>query len=356
MGLIERILATVEKLAKWRGHLYNWYDTRTLTPLQPAYVSAVDSGNLCAALICLAGGMAAHGRPDLADRARALAGGMELGALYDEKKRLFYIGLDPATDEPSPGHYDLMASEARLLSYVACARGDVPVRHWQSLSRAQLSLDGWRGLASWSGSMFEYLMPELFLPFISGSMLWETARFCLYAQRRRGERAKAPWGSSESAFFSLDGGMDYRYKAHGVGALALRRDVDGELVTAPYASFLALAVHPKAAVKNLRRLKAMGMWGEYGFYEALDLTPGRTGPGGQAVACFMSHHVGMSLCAAANCLAGGVLRKYFMADPAMGAFKPLLAERVPLGGAVLRRSRSPLTRPPESRPDRACGS
>ncbi len=352
IGLIERILATVEKLDKWRGHLYNWYDTRTLTPLQPAYVSAVDSGNLCASLLCLAGGMAAHGRPDLADRARALADAMELGALYDEKKRLFYIGLDPATDEPSPGHYDLMASEARLTSYVACARGDVSVRHWQSLSRAQLSLDGWRGLASWSGSMFEYLMPELFLPFISGSMLWETARFCLYAQRRRGERAKVPWGSSESAFFSLDGGMDYRYKAHGVGALALRRDVDGELVTAPYASFLALAVHPKAAVKNLRRLKAMGMWGQYGFYEALDLTPGRTGPGGQPVACFMSHHVGMSLCAAANCLAGGVLRKYFMADPAMGAFKPFLAERVPLGGAVLRRSRSPLTRPPESRPDR----
>ncbi len=351
-GLIEHILGTVEKLDKWRGHLYNWYDTRTCAPLTPAYVSAVDSGNLCACLLCLAEGMAAHGRPDIAQRARALADGMELGALYDEKKRLFRIGMDPASGEVSPGHYDLMASEARLLSYLACARGDVPVRHWQSLSRAQLALDGWRGLASWSGSMFEYLMPELFLPFVNGSMLWETARFCLYAQRRRGERAHAPWGNSESAFFSLDAGMDYRYKAHGTGALALRRDVDSELVAAPYASFLALAVHPKAAVKNLRRLKAMGMWGQFGFYEALDLTPGRTGKGGQPVACFMSHHMGMSLCAVANCLAGGVLRRYFMADPAMGAYKSLLAERVPLGGAVLRRSRSPLTRPPESRPDR----
>ncbi len=350
--LADRLLATVEKLPKWKGHLYNWYDTRTCAPLQPAYVSTVDSGNLCACLICLANGMAAHGHPEIADRARALADGMDMAALYDKKKRLFRIGLDPTSETVSPGHYDLMASEARLTSYVACARGEVPVRHWQSLSRARLALDGWRGLASWSGSMFEYLMPELFLPLVGGSMLWETARFCLYAQRRRGERAKVPWGNSESAFFSLDAGMDYRYKAHGTGALALRRDMDGELVIAPYASFLALCVHPKAAVKNLRRLKSMGMWGQYGFYEALDMTPGRTGKDGQVVACFMSHHLGMSLCAVANCLAGGALRRYFMADRAMSAFRPLLCERVPLSGTVLRRSRSPIARPPESRPDR----
>ena len=347
-----RLLGTVERLPKWRGHLYNWYDTRTCAPLQPPYVSAVDSGNLCACLLCLAGGMAAHGHPDVAERAAALARDMDLGALYDEKKRLFRIGIDPVSGEPSPGHYDLMASEARLTSFIACARGEAPVRHWQSLSRAQLALDGWRGLASWSGSMFEYLMPELFLPLIGGSMLWETGRFCLYAQRKRGQRARSPWGSSESAFFSLDAGMDYRYKAHGAGALALRRDMDGEMVIAPYASFLALCVHPKAAVENLRRLRGMGLWGKYGFYEALDLTPGRTGKGGRMVACFMSHHLGMSLCAAANCLTGGVLRRYFMAAPEMGAFRPLLAERVPLGGDILRRSRSPVTRPPESRAER----
>ncbi len=351
-GLAGHILATIERLPKWRGHLYNWYDTRTCAPLQPAYVSTVDSGNLCACLICFSHGMAAHGHPDLAERAMALAGAMDLGALYDSKKRLFRIGLDPASDTVSPGHYDLMASEARLTSYLACARGEAPLRHWQSLSRAQLSLDGWRGLASWSGSMFEYLMPELFLPLINGSMLWETGRFCLYAQRRRGERAKAPWGNSESAFFSLDAGMDYRYKAHGVEALALRRDMDSELVVAPYASFLALCVHPKAAVRNLRRLKRADMWGRYGFYEALDLTPGRTGRRGEPVACFMSHHLGMSLCAIANSLAGGAMRRHFMAESACAAFQPLLAERVPLSGPVLRRSRSPITHPPESRPDR----
>ncbi len=351
-ALIENIMSTIERLPRWRGHLYNWYDTSTCAPMQPAYVSTVDSGNLCACLIAAGHGLAAHGFDELSRRVMAFADEIDLGALYDGKKRLFRIGIDPASGAISPGHYDLMASEARLTSYLACARGEVPLRHWQALSRAQLSHDGWRGLASWSGSMFEYLMPELFLPLINGSMLWETGRFCLYAQRRRAGSRSAPWGSSESAYFSLDAGMDYRYKAHGAASLALRRDMDSELVIAPYASFLALCVHPKAAVKNLRRLKRAGMWGIYGLYEALDLTPGRTGRKGEPVQSFMSHHLGMSLCAAANCLKGGVMRRYFMAEPSCRAFLPLLCERVPLGGPVLRRSRSPLIRPAEPRADR----
>lgn len=348
-AFLSNIMSTIEQLPQWRGHLYNWYDTATGAPLQPAYVSTVDSGNLCACLICTASAARSHGMDALADRIRTLADNMDLAALYDPQKRLFHIGLDPVSGTISPGHYDLMASEARLTSYLACARGEVPLRHWQALSRAQLSLDGWRGLASWSGSMFEYLMPELFLPLVTGSMLWESSRFCLYAQRRKGRLSAVPWGNSESAFFSLDGGMDYRYKAHGTGTLALRRDMDSELVIAPYASFLALCVHPKAAVKNLRRLKKMNMWGKYGFYDALDMTPARTANGGESVQNFMAHHLGMSLCAIANCLKKGVLRRHFMADSDCRAYKPLLAERVPLGGAVLRRSRSPLTRPPESR-------
>ena len=351
-AFIENIMSTIERLPRWRGHLYNWYDTGTCAPLQPAYVSTVDSGNLCACLIAASDALAERGYDTLSRRVSAFADEIDLGALYDRKKRLFYIGLDPASDKVSPGHYDLMASEARLTSYIACARGEVPLRHWQALSRAQLSLDGWRGLASWSGSMFEYLMPELFLPLVEGSLLWETGRFCLYAQRRHTRSASAPWGSSESGFFSLDAGLDYRYKAHGAGALALRRDVDAELVIAPYASFLALCVHPKAAVKNLRRLKRAKMWGKYGPYEALDMTPGRTGKDGEPVMSFMSHHLGMSLCAAANCLKGGVMRRHFMDVPECAAFRPLLCERVPLGGPLLRRNHSPLTRPPESRIER----
>lgn len=362
-ALIENILTTLETLPKWRGHLYNWYATHAGTPLSPAYVSTVDSGNLCVCLLCLKNGLLEYGRADLAGRAEELANTMDFTPLYDRKKRLFRIGLDPVTGEPSPGHYDLLASEARLTSFLCVAKGYAPPRHWSALSRAQLSLDGWRGLASWSGSIFEYLMPELFLPLVPGSLLWETARFCLYAQRRRGRRVNAPWGNSESAFFSLDAGMDYRYKAHGTGALALKRDVDAELVVSPYSSFLALAVHPKAAVKNLRRLKTLGLWGQYGFYEAIDFTPGRSqavpkaGSGrkfvlaGSVVECYMSHHIGMSMAAVANSLLPGVMRRRFMAEIACAAYEPLLAERVPLGGPVLRRSQSPAGHTAPPRPE-----
>ena len=350
LALLERMLTTIEAMPKWRGHLYNWYDTATRAPLQPVYVSAVDSGNFCACLLCLANGLEEYGRADLAARARALYDATQLGALYDARKRLFHIGADPVRGVMSEAHYDLMASEARLTSFLAVARGDVPARHWAALSRAQLSLDGWRGLASWSGSVFEYLMPELFLPLYRGSLLWETARFCLYAQRRHARLHSAPWGNSESAFFSVDASLDWRYKAHGTGALALSRGMDTELVVSPYSSFLSLCVHPRAALKNLRLLKTMGMWGRFGFYEALDLTPGRARPGGSPVTCFMAHHLGMSMAAVDNCLCAGAMRRRFLAEPCCAAFSGLLRERVPLGGPVLRRGAPSAPRPePERR-------
>lgn len=341
LALAEHMLTTIETLPRWHGHLYNWYDTSTRAPMQPVYVSAVDSGNFCACMLCAANGFSAHGRNDLAARAGALYAAADFSALYDPKRALFAIGIDPVRGTMSEAHYDLLASEARLTSFLAVARGDVPVRHWAALSRAQVSLDGWRGLASWSGSVFEYLMPELFLPLCKGSLLWETARFCLYAQRKHARRHKAPWGNSESAFYAMDASLDWRYKAHGTGALALDRGMDTELVVAPYASFLALCVHPRAAVKNLRTLKARGLWGRFGYYEAFDLTPGRAQPGGSVVGCFMVHHLGMSLAAIDNCLNAGILRRRFMAEPSCAAFSGLLRERVPLGGPVLRRSTLP---------------
>ncbi len=353
LGLIENIMSTIEGLPKWRGHLYNWYDSRSGSPLQPAYVSTVDSGNLCACLQCLEQGLREQGQPALAARARALGRAVDFAPLYDEEKKLFRIGYDPVSGELSPGHYDLLASEARLTSYLAVARGQAPAKHWAALSRAQVGLDGWRGLASWSGSVFEYLMPELFLPLERGSLLWESGKFCLYAQRRRGRRAGKPWGVSESAFFSLDASLDYRYKAHGVGALALRRDMDAELVVSPYSSFLALAVQPQAALKNLRRLRSLGLWGRYGFCEAIDFTPGRAPKGGAVVECFMVHHLGMSMLAIANALEAGCMRRRFMAEPDCAAYQSLLWERVSLGGALLRRSRSGAPERPENRPETA---
>ena len=333
----ENILRTVLKMPKWHGHLYNWYDTRTLRPLNPPYVSTVDSGNLYACLTVLRSGLAEYGRDDLAAQAAALCSEMDFAPLYDPSRRLFYIGLDGRDDRPSGGWYDLMASEARLTSYIAVAKGDVSRRHWARLSRAQLRSDGFRGLASWSGTMFEYLMPELFLPLCRDSLLYESARFCMYVQRRR-VRPGEPWGVSESAFFSLDPALNYRYKASGCGGLALKRGQDRELVISPYSSFLALCVEPAAAVRNLKRLEKRGMRCAYGFYEALDFTPSRCrGADGEIVKCVMSHHLGMSLAAAANYLDGGVMRRRFMADPAMAAYRCLLEERVPAGGGTVRR-------------------
>lgn len=335
--LIERMLTTMEQLPKWHGHFYNWYHTCTLKPLKPAYVSTVDSGNLAASLVAVRGAMAELGRTDLAQRAGALLDGMDFSPLYDETRRLFRIGIDTRTGEPSPGWYDLLSSEARLTGYVAIAKGDVDRRHWRRLSRAQVQKDHYRGMVSWTGTMFEYLMPELFLPLAQESLLWESAKFCLYAQRRRVPPGK-PWGISESAYYALDPALNYRYKAHGVAALALRRGMDKELVVSPYSSFLALAVEPRAAIRNLRRLDALGLRGPYGFREAIDFTPSRCrGSGGEIVQCVMAHHLGMSLTAICNCLDKGRVQRWFMSDPAMHAHIGLLAERVPIGGVLLRR-------------------
>lgn len=346
-GCIARMLDTLETMPRFAGHYYNWYDTRSLAPLPPALLSTVDSGNLCASLIALRQALLQYGEDTLAARVKALADAMDFSLLYDPQRSLFFICYEPETGRGLGGWYDLMASEAMLTSYLAVARGEAPKKHWRRLGRAQLQKDGFRGLASWTGTMFEYLMPALFLPYERGSLLHESARFCLYAQRRQVYAGK-PWGLSESAFYALDAALNYQYKASGCAALALKRGQDEDMVVAPYASFLALAVNAPAAVNNLRRLERFGVRGRFGFYDAIDFTPARCrADEGEPVRCCMAHHVGMSVLAAANALCGGSIRRRFFDDPAMRACRLLLEERVPVGGAVLRRE---LTRAPERPP------
>lgn len=336
LALAERMLTTMEQLPRWNGHFYNWYHTCTLRPMPPLYVSTVDSGNCAAALLATANALRGWGQDALAARAQALCDGMDFALLYDPQRRLMHIGIDTGSGKRSEGYYDLLESEARLTSYFAVARGDVPREHWRALSRAQVQHERYRGCVSWSGSVFEYLMPELFLPPQRDSMLWESAKFCLRVQRRR-VRAGQPWGVSESAYFALDSALSYRYKAHGCAALAMQPDMDRELVLSPYSAFLALAVAPRAAVRDLRRFAARGLPGQYGFREALDCTRARTGGGGQIVHCVMAHHQGMSLLSACNALCGGQVQRWFLADPAMCAHMSLLSERLPLGAPALRR-------------------
>lgn len=344
---IRRVTGTLERMPRCIGHYYNWYDTRTLRPLSPAFVSTVDSGNLYAGLLTARQALDEWGEAELAQRLRDIMAPMDFAPLYDSERGLFYICYDAGKGKGAGGWYDLMASEAMLTSYIAIAKGDVPIKHWRRLSRAQLQKDGFRGLASWTGTMFEYLMPELFLPFYRGSLLYESGRFCLYAQKRRVFAGK-PWGISESAYYSLDPALNYRYKANGCGALALKRGQDADMVVSPYSSFLALSLDPHGGAKNLRRLADLGAVGRYGYMEALDFTPSRCRrDGGEKVRCYMAHHIGMSIISAANAVCGGSIRRRFMADSAMAAYDLLLQERIGDSAAVIRRDTA---QPPEKPP------
>ena len=335
VSLISNMLDTLEKMQKFSGHFANWYDTRTLRPLTPRYISTVDSGNLYASLIVLKNGLIKLNKPGLAARVNTLAEAMDFSVLYCPGRRLFHIGLDIDKNKLSPSFYDLMASESRLTSYLAVAKGDVPREHWRRLSRAMRQHGGYKGMASWTGTMFEYLMPELFLPLIPDTLLYETAHCCVYVQRHR-QTESGLWGISESAFFSLDPALNYRYKAHGCAALALKRGQDMELVISPYSSFLALSVEPKAALENIRRADNLGLYGKYGFIEAVDFSTSRSrSSDGEPVRCYMAHHLGMSMLALTDYLCDYFVVRLFMEEPAMRAYRGLLAEKLPLNAPVI---------------------
>ena len=347
LAFLSRLIGGMERLPRCRGHFYNWYDTRTLQSLHPPFLSSVDSGNCWAGLRVAENFAREQGDAALAERIGTLLAPMDFSPLYDPVRGLLSISYDTSRGCRTGGWYDLMASEAMLTSFAAVAKGDLPVRHWRRLGRGQLQKDGFRGLASWAGTVFEYLMPALFLPYERGSLLYESSRFCLYAQRRCVPPGQ-PWGISESAYFSLDAERNYRYKAHGCPALALRRSRERELVVAPYASFLLLAVSPRAALQNLRRLERRGMLGRWGFKEALDLTPGRCRSAqGEIVDCTMAHHAAMSLLAAANALCDGVVRRRFFSGAELRAHELLLEEQ-PGDGALIRR-RENMPEPREGR-------
>ncbi len=335
---IRGIISTLEKIPKWRGLLYNWYDIRTLLPLHPFYVSSVDCGNYAACLSAVKGFLERCGEAGTQSRVEALLEECRLDLLFDEKKMLFYIGINTEQGEASDSHYDLYASEALILSYYASAKGCAPAEHWRRLARTVVSARGDCGVASWSGTMFEYFMPYIFLPARRGTMYDETLLFCLEQQIKDG-RLSGVWGKSESAYRSFDRAGDYRYKANGVNALALKRNSSDENVISPYSSFLALEYGGEKAMKNLRRLAKRRMKGKYGYYEALDLTRGRDETGrGKSVKCFMAHHLGMSLAAAANALCGGVIREYFLSDAELRAYLPLVKERPPVGRLAARKN------------------
>ncbi|MGK2927486.1 MAG: glucoamylase family protein, partial [Lysobacterales bacterium] len=266
----------------------------------------------------------------LARQAGALAD-VDYDFLYDPSRHLLTIGYNLGERRQDASYYDLLASEARLGSFVAIAQGQLPQESWFAFGRLLTVAAGESTLLSWSGSMFEYLMPLLVMPTYDNTLLDETYRTAVARQIEYGALRSVPWGVSESGYNTVDVHLNYQYRAFGVPSLGLKRWLAEDLVIAPYASALALMVAPEAACQNLQRLAASGVEGRYGFYEAIDYTPSRL-PRGQtsALVCsYMAHHQGMSLLSLAYLLLDRPMQRRFMAVPMFQATALLLQERIP---------------------------
>ncbi len=455
--MLERIASTIdtlETLPRWNGHFYNWYQTVTLEPLQPVYISMVDSGNLVVLLLAVKQGIkeilnspwidahsieglldliryesgtgqhfhsclfaeletliqeppatlsswyqalhhliqeappaarfttAVRERLDelealfpwlkmigeidqklaavsslseclsestaqkiysegerLIDRLDALAVAHDFTQLYNPKRRLFSIGYNLSNKQLDPSYYDFLASEARQTSFIAIALGQIPTDHWFSLSRSMSSTERNQVLVSWSGTMFEYLMPLLLMPNFPNTIWDETYRLVVKQQMNYAKKAGLPWGISESGYNALDFQQNYRYQAFGLPGLGLKQGLENDRVIAPYATFLAAPIALPQAIANLRRLEHLGALGEFGFYEAIDFTPSRLPKESQnaVIKSFMAHHQGMILLSLENILLANRFQQRFVADPRVEATESLLRERIPAKKLVVNK-------------------
>jgi cyclic beta-1,2-glucan synthetase len=478
---IELTCMTLERLPRFRGHFLNWYDTRSLEPLEPQYVSTVDSGNLAGHLIAVAEGCREYANtplfgentlrglrdtldflkievalieekgllknsaalekikklvagyeiapgkmtlqsleewqtlftdlttrgeaisvisneispapeelselkfwttalinlaknlsrdwqtlapPDSSNKAtkqaktarknflmriesiarfcRRICDEMDFAFLYDDEKKVLTIGYRPTEGVRDNSFYDLLASEARLASFIAIASGDVEQEHWFRLGRGLVGENGNRALVSWSGTMFEYLMPLLVMKNYERTLMDETYAAVVRRQIEYGAENKIPWGVSESAYNARDLQLNYQYAPFGVPGLGLKRGLAEDLVIAPYSTALAFPLAPKAAIANLRRLAKEGMFARYGFYESVDYTKNRLPPKqfSARIEAYMSHHQGMIFVALDNYLNNDVMQKRFHRDPMIESAALLLQERVPRLTEELERPRA----------------
>lgn len=263
--------------------------------------------------------------------ANDLSAGMDMSFIYDAERKLFSIGYNVSERRLDNSYYDLLASEARVASLIAIARAEVPSEHWTALGRPYGVAGGRRVLLSWSGTMFEYLMPLLFTRSFENSLLDAACRAAVAWQIEYARRRGIPWGMSEAAFAALDAHRIYQYQAFGVPGLGLKRGLEDDLVVAPYASALALMVEPGPALKNLKLLARLGAMGRYGYYDSIDFTRRRRAEdeAGVIVYTYMAHHQGMVLLSAHNALSDGPIVRRFQSNPRVRAVEPLLYERIP---------------------------
>lgn len=342
--LLQRISDTVksiERLKKYEGNLYNWYETKNLEPSGNPFISSVDSGNfLCCVTALIEGlrGLKCENADSICKKLEEIVKRTDLSVFYNEKRGLFSVGINPEDNSLAPHYYDLLMSESRMTGYFAVASKSVAKEHWRRLGRTMKRVISnghiYSGAVAYSGTMFEYFMPEILLRSEKGSLSYESLRYALFCQKLRMKKNNLPYGISESAYFAFDNSLNYQYKAHGVQSCGLKRGLDSELVVSPYSTYLTLQTDFKDAYENLMRLKEYGMYGTFGFYEAVDFTNGRGERFGTIIKSYMAHHVGMSICSCANAVMNGIMQNRFMMNRQMASARELLAEKHMLGSVV----------------------
>ncbi len=272
----------------------------------------------------------------LAEESSEIAAAMDFRFLYNPRKKLLSVGYDAETAELHSSHYGSLASEARSAAFAAISKGDIPQESWFRLKRSHTLHGGHDVLISWSGTMFEYLMPALWMRGGVDSLLDRSARAVVHIQREHAAKRRIPWGISESCCSERNDIGDHRYQAFGIRGLAMDAESSRETVISPYSVFLGLTVDAASATQNLDKMKSLGWLGSYGFYEAADFTASRAGETGscEVVRCWMAHHQGMSLLAATNVLCGAVMQRRFHAEPLVQASERLLHEKLPASAPV----------------------
>jgi len=348
INLLEKMVNTVCSLQKWNGHLYNWYNLDNLQPLIPRFISSVDSGNFIGYMyvvyqfLCDVENGSNIENESISEHLKEKAFIMkqqikqiientDFTKLYDYKTNLFSVGFDVEENKLIDSYYDLLASEARQASIVAIAKKDIDEKNWYNLSRTLTILNKYKGLISWSGTAFEYLMPNINIPKYPGSVLDESCKFMIMSQKEYAKKLGITWGISESAFNLKDLNNHYQYKAFGIPWLGLKRGLADEMVVSSYGSILAINEEPKEVVENLKRLEKQGMYSNYGFYESIDYTPNRLEKNKkyETVKTYMAHHQGLILLSINNLFNNNILQKRFMKNPEMQAINILLEERMP---------------------------
>lgn len=342
---LTNIYFSIDKLEKWNGHLYNWYNIKTLEPLRPRFISTVDSGNFVACLYVAKAffeellGAQDYDRLDSKNNDKRLIRLLDLNntwikntdftKLYNTSRNLFSIGYNQEEGVLLDSYYDMLMSESRTTSLIAIARRQVTSKHWFALSRNLTKMDGYNGLVSWSGTAFEYFMPYIFSKSYEHTLIDQSLFFTMHSNIKYGKINNTPWGVSESAFAVKDPELNYQYQAFGIPWLGLKRGLNNYLVVAPYASLLMLPFSPVKVYKNLERLEKIGAYDFYGFYEAIDYTKQNLDHGDnmKIVKTYMAHHQGMALCAINNYINHGILQKRFHRNPDIRATEILLKER-----------------------------